>query len=333
MLCWLTLQQAGSDIGPREMDGIRHSPDNILRAEALAVIEGLGPVADQLGTRGAVAQYEADIGDPARTRAGTSFSAHSGPLPRFVPVRDIVRISFNILELQPADAILRRLTRSTRLPVDDNLTTTLPYAPTLAAALEFATRYNNVMVPWFHWSLETVENRLRSGLRPLCSLGQLGPVSAALSLISAHRILETFVGVRVAEAELCFVDPPVEDAFALEVPLSVIQGETLLLREAPSRTRETTLHLLSCAGIEPLETIELHTRETIREAIAIGVGVSTFYSAECPPDPRVNYLPLGCEVPIQTGYVMCLADNRRTPLARSVFETAATLTSDSPIAL
>lgn len=117
------------------------------------------------------------------------------------------------------------------------------------------------------------------------------------------------------------------------VPLSLVQGETLLLREAPSRTRETTLHLLSCAGVTPVETIELHTRETIREAIAIGVGVSMFYSAECPPDPRICYLPLGCEVPIQTGYVMCLTDQRRTPLARSVFETAATLTSDSPIAL
>jgi hypothetical protein len=30
---------------------------------------------------------------------------------------------------------------------------------------------------------------------------------------------------------------------------------------------------------------------------------------------------------------MCLADQRRTPLAKSVFETALSLTSDSPIAL
>lgn len=116
-------------------------------------------------------------------------------------------------------------------------------------------------------------------------------------------------------------------------PLGLMQGETLLLREAPSRTRQTTLHLLSRAGIEPVETIELHTRETIREGIAIGVGVSMFYSAECPPDPRIVYLPLCCEVPIQTGYVMCLADQRRSPLARGAFDTAASLSSESPIAL
>jgi hypothetical protein len=46
-------------------------------------------------------------------------------------------------------------------------------------------------------------------------------------------------------------------------------GASSPLREAPSRTRKTTLHMLSCAGIEPAETIELHTRETIREAIQV----------------------------------------------------------------
>jgi DNA-binding transcriptional LysR family regulator len=116
-------------------------------------------------------------------------------------------------------------------------------------------------------------------------------------------------------------------------PIGLIEGETLLLREAPSRTREMTLHLLRCANVEPVETLELHTRETIREAIAIGVGVSAFYSAECPPDPRIAYVPLSGEVPIQTGYIMCLSEHRRSPLIRSVFETAATLAPDSPIAL
>lgn len=115
--------------------------------------------------------------------------------------------------------------------------------------------------------------------------------------------------------------------------LDCLGEETLLLREAPSRTRETTLGLLSRAGIEPVETIELHTRETIREAIAMGVGVSMFYSAECPPDPRIAYLPLDCEVPIQTGYVMCLADQRRSPLARGVFDTATGLRAESPLPL
>ncbi|AQR61801.1 hypothetical protein BZG35_09150 [Brevundimonas sp. LM2] len=126
-------------------------------------------------------------------------------------------------------------------------------------------------------------------------------------------------------------DHPV--AAAATANVSLLGQETLLLREAPSRTRETTLDLLSRAGIEPLETIELHTRETIREAIAMGVGISLFYSAECPPDPRIAYRPLDCAVPIQTGYVMCLADQRRSPLAKGVFDTAASLQAESPIPL
>ena len=108
---------------------------------------------------------------------------------------------------------------------------------------------------------------------------------------------------------------PRDNPFAgsASAPLSLLHGATLLRREAPSRTRKITLHLLSCAGIEPAEIIELHTRETIREAIAIGIGVSMFCPAERPPDSRIVYLPLGCKVPIRSGYVMCLADQRRTP--------------------
>jgi len=63
------------------------------------------------------------------------------------------------------------------------------------------------------------------------------------------------------------------------------------------------------------------------------VGVSLFNSAECPPDPRIAYLPLDCDVPIQTGYIMCLADQRRSTLARGVFDTASSLRAESPIPL
>jgi DNA-binding transcriptional LysR family regulator len=181
----------------------------------------------------------------------------------------------------------------------------------------------------------------RPGARVQVRIGNAGEVVAWLkagevdAIIACDPPIDASLAYQAIYRDQLVLGLPCDHPFAgsPSAPLSLIHGSTLLLREAPSRTRETSLHMLSCAGIEPAETIELHTRETIREAIAIGVGVSMFYSAECPPDPRIVYLPLGCEVPIQTGYVMCLADQRRTPLARSVFETAATLTSESPIAL
>ncbi|MBY0583628.1 MAG: hypothetical protein K2P68_12015 [Sphingomonas sp.] len=120
-----------------------------------------GPIADQLGNRGAVAQYEADIADPARTRRGSSLEGTKGPLPQFLPMRDILRISFNLHDLSPADIILRRLARSTRLPVDDHLANCLPFVPILGAPLEFLTRYGDLMLPWFRRRLDVSGDELR----------------------------------------------------------------------------------------------------------------------------------------------------------------------------
>lgn len=130
-------------------------------AETAVVVEALGSIADQLGSRATVAQYEADIGDPARTRRGTAFADSSAPLPRFLPMRDIVRISFNILDAVPASAIMHRLEHSTRVPIDDNLTNCLPYAPTLGAALALAVEYGKATLPWFDRQMVDADDELQ----------------------------------------------------------------------------------------------------------------------------------------------------------------------------
>jgi hypothetical protein len=95
-------------------------------AELAAALRALGPIADRLGSRAVIAQYEADLAAPERTRFGTSLAGTSGPLPRFFPIRDVLRISFNIHELTPAEAVPKRHANSPRTPTDDNLTFTIP---------------------------------------------------------------------------------------------------------------------------------------------------------------------------------------------------------------
>jgi LysR family transcriptional regulator, low CO2-responsive transcriptional regulator len=92
---------------------------------------------------------------------------------------------------------------------------------------------------------------------------------------------------------------------------------------------------LEVAGVEPGETIEFNTREAIREAIALGLGVSFFYSAECPPDSRIVYRRVTCAAPTPcfTGYVLCLSERRRTPVMRAVFSIAEGLAMASPLPL
>jgi LysR family transcriptional regulator, low CO2-responsive transcriptional regulator len=116
-------------------------------------------------------------------------------------------------------------------------------------------------------------------------------------------------------------------------PLADLAHTRLLVREPTSRTRVSVEHLLSQAGVTPTDILELHTRETIREGVALGLGVGMFISSECPPDPRIAYAPLdpSARSPELAEYVVCLTERRRTSLMRAVMESAAELRRLSPI--
>jgi LysR family transcriptional regulator, low CO2-responsive transcriptional regulator len=118
-------------------------------------------------------------------------------------------------------------------------------------------------------------------------------------------------------------------------PLATLAHERLLLRETASKTRAAMETLLAAANVIPERVIELHSREAIREAIALGMGVSLFFSAECPPDPRIAYLrpdrqPDRAQL---TGYVVGRVERRRTAMMRAVLAAAETLKTLSPLPL
>lgn len=118
-------------------------------------------------------------------------------------------------------------------------------------------------------------------------------------------------------------------------PLAALAQSRLLVREPNSRTRRIMEHMLSQADVAPADMLELHTRETIREGVAIGLGVGMFISSECPPDPRIAYAPLepSAASPELAGYIVCLTERRRTRLMRAVMEIAAELRRLSPVPL
>ena len=173
------------------------------------ILAHLGPIADRLGSRAVVAQYEADIGDTGLTRAGTSLEGTTGALPRFLPVRDILGITFNVHGILPADAVPERHARSPRIPTDDNLTLALPYAPTLRAALDLVRRYGDAVVPWYWRRIDHAGEDLRISYGPVVPLGRIEPLATQIALSTIHRIVETFVGARVAQARVNFSAHPV----------------------------------------------------------------------------------------------------------------------------
>lgn len=116
-------------------------------------------------------------------------------------------------------------------------------------------------------------------------------------------------------------------------PLADLAQSRLLVREPASRTRMAIESMLNKADVAPADMLELHTRETIREGVALGLGVGLFISSECPPDPRIAYAPLErtAAAPELAGYVVCLTERRRTQLMRAVMEIAAELRRLSPV--
>lgn len=119
---------------------------------------------------------------------------------------------------------------------------------------------------------------------------------------------------------------------AKSLPIEVVRNEVVLRREAASRTRAASEALMEQAGVEPRTIIEMHTREAVREAVALGLGLGFFYSSECPPDPRIAYRPIeGVRADGElNGYLVCLADRRRTPLLRAAMACADELRALSP---
>jgi DNA-binding transcriptional LysR family regulator len=107
--------------------------------------------------------------------------------------------------------------------------------------------------------------------------------------------------------------------------LESIADHVLLVREASSRTLAATKRLLSEAGISPGRTMELHTREMIREGVAHGLGISLMFERECPPDNRIRILPIETKsgaVKVE-GYLAIRTERRRMPLMKAALKVAA----------
>ena len=104
------------------------------------------------------------------------------------------------------------------------------------------------------------------------------------------------------------------------VPIAALAGEVMLMRESTSKTRSFTQRALADAGVVPAAILEFQGRETIREAIALGLGVSVFFTSECPPDRRIDYRPLatGERTYEVHGFLLSQVERRRSALMRAL---------------
>lgn len=98
------------------------------------------------------------------------------------------------------------------------------------------------------------------------------------------------------------------------VKLSDLEGMEFVVRETGSTTRQVFEQGLQAAGVRVRVAMEIGSRESVREAVAQGLGLGVVSEPAYIPDPRLAPLPiLGADLATHS-HVICLRERQRSRL-------------------
>jgi LysR family transcriptional regulator, low CO2-responsive transcriptional regulator len=104
--------------------------------------------------------------------------------------------------------------------------------------------------------------------------------------------------------------------------LSALAGQSLVLRERGSITREVIEQAMAGADIRPDAIVEVQTREGVREAVAAGFGIGAVFASELGEDRRFRRI-LVTDTDLNVAeYAVCLQERRRGALVRAFMDAA-----------
>lgn len=107
------------------------------------------------------------------------------------------------------------------------------------------------------------------------------------------------------------------------VKLEELASQRLLLREPGSNTRALFEAGLAKAGVELRESLEIGSREAVREAAAAGLGVGIVSESEFGHDPRVRKLVIRDARIETTEFAACLKTRLSVRVVSAFFELLA----------
>jgi aminoethylphosphonate catabolism LysR family transcriptional regulator len=96
--------------------------------------------------------------------------------------------------------------------------------------------------------------------------------------------------------------------------LSDLEGQEFVLREQGSQTRSIFESGLKAAGIRIRSSLEVGSREAVREAVAQGLGLGVVAQTAFVADSRLVVLPIGDMALSTHVHVICLAERQSAPL-------------------
>ena len=107
------------------------------------------------------------------------------------------------------------------------------------------------------------------------------------------------------------------------VRLPELAGQRLVLREPGSITRARFEEAIARAGVSLGETLEIGSREAVREAVAAGLGVGVVFASEFGHDARLHPIAIRGARIESTEYAVCLKTRLAVGTVRAFFDVLA----------
>ncbi|TAJ40350.1 MAG: LysR family transcriptional regulator [Reyranella sp.] len=128
----------------------------------------------------------------------------------------------------------------------------------------------------------------------------------------------------------CHVDHPFAKKRSLRA--RELEGQRLIVREPGSTTRLAFEQAMAKAGVRPKVVMEIGSRESIREAVAKGIGLGVVSEAEFIPDPRIHVLPVTDAEIYTYAHVVYLRERQNARLVRAFLAVLSGLLAAGPAA-
>jgi aminoethylphosphonate catabolism LysR family transcriptional regulator len=109
------------------------------------------------------------------------------------------------------------------------------------------------------------------------------------------------------------------------VKLAALADTPMLMREPGSTTRHALEAALQAAGVTPTVAMEIGSREAIREAVILGLGIAAVSAREHTPDARLATVSISDARVETTTVVVCLAERRESRAIAAFLEVVAGL--------
>jgi aminoethylphosphonate catabolism LysR family transcriptional regulator len=101
------------------------------------------------------------------------------------------------------------------------------------------------------------------------------------------------------------------------IRIADLEGERMILREEGSTTRKALDDALRKAGVTPKIVMEIGSREAIREAVIMGVGIGAVSEIEFVPDRELRIVRVRDAEMHTYAHVVCLDERREARLVKA----------------